>query len=452
MNRTLGRTIYRMATVVLGEGRVFRYLGEARIVRDLQAHARVERQSGKLRELLVWLSEHHPYYAQKLPESIASIDPMAALQSLPVLEKQTLQENGDILLTPGHRVRSITKSTGGSTGAPVRIIKDADGIAREMAATWAALESYGIRVGDRSARFWGTPLTFRRRLRFWLTDLAMNRIRLSAFDLEDEDFRAYWNRCKRFQPIWIYGYASLIHMFADWIERSGLDGSALGLRVVVPTSEPMNDHQRAQVARVFDAPVYDEYGCGEVGAIAYGCENGLLHVVTENLVVEIVDSDGRAVEPGEVGEVVVTDLTNRAMPLLRYRLGDRAVKGGPCGCGRGVPTIEKVLGRIHDVVFTPEGRRWHGEKIDYLMSQLYAEEGGFRQYQVVQESADTLRVCLVSEEGIPATLERKIKEYVADRLDGMHARVLRVDAIERASSGKIRLVRNDYLPGATQPH
>jgi phenylacetate-CoA ligase len=156
-------------------------------------------------------------------------------------------------------------------------------------------------------------------------------------------------------------------------------------------------------------------------------------------------------EPGETGELVLTDLTNHAMPLIRYRLGDRAVPSAGCECGLGFPAIDRIMGRIHDVVFTPAGRRWHGEKLDYLMSQLYADPGGFRQYQVVQHTATDLLVRLVADDEIATELESRIVEYVAERLDGMRAEVVRVDHIERAPSGKIRLVRNDWLP-QVQPH
>jgi phenylacetate-CoA ligase len=448
----LGRAAYAMATTVLGERKVFQYLREARRVHSLSAEDITSRQHERLGAFLNWVGANNGYYRTFIQSSSKNADPLDSLRQLPILEKRTLQDRPSSLLTATFSGRTVGKSTGGSTGAPIRIIKDADGVAREMATTWAALEWYGIRLGERSVRFWGTPLTRRRRLRFKLTDLAMNRIRLSAFDLDDTDLRRYWTDCFEFRPVWMYGYASLIHMFADWIERNGLDGQDIGLRAVVSTSEPLNDTQRDQISRVFDAPVYDEYGCGEVGAIAYSCEVGRLHIMTDNVFVEVLDDNQLPVTPGQTGEVIVTDLTNRAMPLLRYRLGDRAVVGSQCSCGRGFPTIGKILGRIHDVVYTPTGRRWHGEKVDYLMSQLFAEQRGFRQYQVIQYSRDALRICLVSENDIPDDLKRRIESYVSENLDGMKADVIRVDHIERAPSGKIRLVRNDWLPAAAQPH
>lgn len=446
MNRALGLAAYCTATLALGQYRVFRHLRETRAAHWLPADKLEERQRVKLGRLLDWLREHNDYYGALLPDTTAQLNPMETLRTLPLLEQRTLQENGNALLTRGLRARLNRKSTGGSTGAPVTIIKDADGIAREMAGTWAAMEAYGLRVGDPAVRFWGTPLTARRRFRFLLSDIAMNRIRLSAFDLDEEDFRAYWRRTLRFRPVWMVGYASLLHMFAQWIASNGLDGSELGLRVVMPTSEPINDQQRAEVEAVFGVPTFDEYGAGEVGGIAYGCERGRLHVVTENVIVEVLDEHGNAVVPGEVGEIVVTDLTNRAMPLLRYRLGDRVTLAEGCDCGRDSQALENVLGRIHDVVYTPSGRRWHGEKIDYLMAQLFGEIGGFRQYQVIQENPDHLRVRLLTSDDISPVLQRRIEQYVADRLDGMSTEVERVESIERAPSGKIQVVKNDWLP------
>jgi phenylacetate-CoA ligase len=454
MHPALGRLAYTAATIALGEQRVFAYLREARGVRRLGTQALLDRQSSKLHELLTWLAREHPYYGTFVHArpSEGSVPALDRLHELPLLEKDVLQRDAERLITPDYKGRRISKSTGGSTGSPVRVVKDADGIAREMAASWAAMEDYGIGIGDRSVRFWGTPLKRSRRFRFWLTDMAMNRKRLSAFDLDPSDFERYWNTCRRFKPRWFYGYASLIHMFAEWIRDAGFDGKAIGLKAIVPTSEPLNPGQREVIRDVFGAQVFDEYGCGEVGAMAYACKLGRLHVVTENVVLEVLDEQLRPVEPGETGEVVVTDLTNHAMPLIRYRLGDRAVQGSTCECGNGFPVIERVLGRIHDVVYTPAGRRWHGEKIDYLMSQLYGEIGGFRQYQVVQDSASHLEIRLVTDDEIPNALKATIQDYVRDRLDGMTTTVVAVTRIERAASGKIRVVRNDWLPHGRQPH
>ena len=271
----------------------------------------------------------------------------------------------------------------------------------------------------------------------------MNRIRLSAFDLDDRDLACYYQRIRSFQPAWFYGYATLIDLLASWIEEHGRDGRGLGLRSIVPTSEPLSAAQRERITRVFGAPIQNEYGCGEVGAIAYECEKGALHIMTDSVAVEVLGDDGSPVVPGETGEVVVTDLNNYAMPLIRYRLGDRAVRGGECACGRPYPTLDRIVGRVHDVVYTPLGRRWHGEKIDYLMLSIHQELFPFRRYQVVQKQPDLLEVRFVSDAPIPPVARQRIADYVRDRLDGMRVDIRRVQTIERSASGKLRLVCNE---------
>lgn len=439
--------VYRAATLARGEGSVFRYLEEMRRVQRLPPDELLRRQDERLARLLTVVGRSSPFYRERWGEigDVPADGARERLRGLPLVAKTDLQLHREEMLCDPLPGRTTDKTTGGSTAQPVRVTKTSDGIAREMAASWMALEWFGIRMGDRAVRFWGTPLTRKRRVRFALADLAMNRIRLSAFDLDEEDLSRYWERCLRFRPRWFYGYASLIHLFAEYVERRGLDGRRLGLRAVVPTSEPLTERQRERIQRVFGAPIQNEYGCGEVGAIAYECGSGSLHVMSENVLVEVITPEGRPAEPGETGEVIVTDLTNFAMPLVRYRVGDFAVQGGPCTCGRPFPALREVWGRIHDVVYTPTGRRWHGEKLDYLMVQLHAETGAFRQYQVVQDGPDTLEVRLVTDGELSPEFEERIRTYVHDRLDGMRARIRRVEQIERAPSGKLRVVRNDWL-------
>lgn len=431
-----------------GQSNWEQYLAELQRLEQAPPEQVLSHQTEKLRRLLNFAATNVDHYRAAWADSMGSGDDLRLLlSSLPLLEKRTLQQNpqqlhGDL------KARTIGKSTGGSTGEPVRLLKTADGVAMERAVTWLGMGWFGIQLGDRGVRFWGTPLRPSRRIAFRLADLAMNRIRLSAFDLEESDLADYYDRIRRFQPVWFYGYATLIDLMAEWIEETGRDGTRLGLRAIVPTSEPLSQVQRDRVSRVFGAPIQNEYGCGEVGAIAYECERGLLHIMTESVLVEVLRDDGTPAAVGETGEVVVTDLNNYAMPLIRYRMGDRAVAGGSCSCGRPFPTLERVAGRIHDVVYTPGGRRWHGEKIDYLMSSIHQELFAFRRYQVVQKEPDLLEVRLVAEVPIPEEVATRIAHYVRDRLDGMRTEVHRVEQIDRGASGKLRLVRNDLETGS----
>jgi phenylacetate-CoA ligase len=221
----------------------------------------------------------------------------------------------------------------------------------------------------------------------------------------------------------------MLDAFASHLNEAGIDGKQLGLKLVVTTAEVLSDPQRARLQRVFGCPVQNEYGCGEVGPIAYECPRGALHVMSDHLLVELLANGERPAAPGESGEVVVTDLANRAMPLVRYRLGDFAVAGtAPCLCGRGFPTLQRIWGREYDFVETGDGRRFHGEFFMYLFEELRQHGIGIPQFQVVQEGPADLAIAVLS-----------LTEPSA-----------RVDRLERARSGKMRVIVNRWRnPAAT---
>lgn len=453
MNSWLHRTfVYRPALRWRGESATWRLIEEKRALERLDPAQLGRHVRARLATLLSTAGTQTAFYRQLWGsgKAVAEQDAFDVLRNLPFVTKRDIQERGSDMRVAEIPERVWSKSTGGSTAEPVTVWKNANGMAEERAATWAALAWSGLRPSDKVARFWSTPLTAESRHRFWLADMAMNRIRLSAFDLHDAALERHWRDCLRFRPTWLYGYSSMIDLLAGWIEDNGEDGRALGLTAVVPTSEPLYDAQRERIARVFGCRVQNEYGCGEVGAIAYDCELGQLHVMSDNVVCEVLRDDGMPANPGEKGEIVITDLTNTAMPLVRYRLGDQAEVGTACGCGRPFPTLRRVVGRTYDEVFTPAGRRWNGWQIHYFLSTLMGQQGGFRQYQVIQDSADTLDVRLVADREPATETVLAIQSYVTEQLDGMRANVRRVDSVERSKSGKLRVVRNDWLT-ATKP-
>jgi len=450
-SRMMGRMIYRAGVLVRGESAVYEYLPEAQRSLVSSREELDRRQATALASILALAASRSPYYAAAwsaldVGPDVSPSRSFQLLEQLPLIAKREIQQHGAEMIVPGHE-RANWKTTGGSTAEPVRILKSANGTAQEMAASWAHLMNVGVRIGDPSVRFWSMPLRPRAKVRGRLADLAMNRLRFSAFSFDDEHMSRVWAQCVRFRPRWIYGYSSMIDHFAKWIEETRRDGRELGLIAVVPTSEPLYDEMRERLQRVFGCSVMNEYGCGEVGPIAYSCHADQLHIVAENLVVEVLREDGTPAGPGESGEIVLTDLTNRAMPLVRYRMGDIAEVGEECTCGQHAPTLKRVNGRAYDVVHTPAGRRWNGWQVHYLLSTLQMELGEYRQYQVVQDGPDTLDVRLVADQPIRPDTEHRITSYIADQLDGMRARVRRVETVERAASGKLRVVRNDWRPG-----
>ncbi len=294
-------------------------------------------------------------------------------------------------------------------------------------------------------RFWGDPFSFKRRMRYRAADFAMHRLRFSAFAFNEEDLAQYWERCLRFRPDYFYGYVSMISSLARFLQDSGRNGRDIQLKLVITTSEVLSPPDQALIADTFGCPVQNEYGCGEVGPIAYTCPAGSLHAMDDHVLVEVIDPvEGTVLHGAGQGQLAITDLHNRAMPLIRYRVGDNAsVKERyGCSCGRPFSRLEKIWGREYDFVVDREGRRFHGEFFMYLFEEMRDCGIGVDSFQVRQTAASTLEIRIAApaiSEAQQAFLTERLKTSTA----GLELVLKPVDAIGRAASGKMQLIVNE---------
>jgi phenylacetate-CoA ligase len=333
------------------------------------------------------------------------------------------------------------KTTGGSTGQAVTIAKNADALARERAATWRAYEWAGVNIGDVQARFWGTPLSRRGKLFYRTVDYISNRVRLSAFNLTASALDEYYHKLKRLRPAYLYGYVSMIVDFARHIEANKYEPIP-NLKSIITTSEILDTTSRNLIESAFKVRVFNEYGCGEVGSIAHECEYGSMHIMAENLIIE-TDFSG---SPGDKsGKILVTDLHNTAMPLIRYDLGDYAtLTNKPCACGRGLPVISKIHGRAYDIVIDPSERRHHPEILMYIFESLKAENAPIQQFQVTQTDIDLLNITIVPGDGYGNHTEKDIRNRIAhDIHPGFRINFLCSESIQREKSGKLRIIKSE---------
>ena len=442
MNPWLARNlVYRPATWLRREP-VFRLLREYEASQWWAPERLAAAQERSLVAILRHALANTAHYAAVA--RMAGIDVAKIVASdlvrLPLLTKIDLVERGDRMQAPLPSWQTSWKTTGGSTGVAVRLRKDRHATATEQAASWRSYAWYGIRPGDRQARFWGTPQTAKAKLRFAAIDFVLNRDRFSAFAFRRDDLGRYFARVRETRPAWAYGYVSMLAQFAQYCLDESLPLSQVGVRAVVTTSEVLSPGDRAVISKAFGAPVYDEYGCGEVGAVLYECERGTRHLMAENLFVELLP-DPTPDQPA-AARLVVTDLHNRATPLLRYDLGDRVVPAPRCACGRGLPGFAAVFGRAYDFVETSDGTRYHGEFFLYVLESARDRGLPVRQAQFIQEDADRIRVRVVAVAGQPV---REAGEWMARELERRSGGKLRVEvqevpAIGREPSGKIRLI------------
>ena len=370
----------------------------------------------------------------------SEINCLEDLAKLPYLTKNDLVTRFNDIVTTGRSCLISEKTTGGSTGQAVTLLKNADALARERAATWRSYAWAGIQIGDPQARFWGTPLHASQRVKYQLIDFIANRKRFSAFNINEQRLEEFYQQLVHFRPAYLYGYVSVIELFARFIRQHNYELPA-SVKCVITTSEVLSDGARDEIRSSLKLAVYNEYGCGEVGSVAHECEHGEMHVMEDNLILEITpDSKGST-----AGEIVVTDLFNYATPLIRYRLGDYAsILNKRCDCGRTLKVIGNIHGRAYDCIHTVDGRVFHPEVMMYIFEDIKGTVGGIGQFQVIQESLDSLCIKIVKADGYNAETENHIKNVIADKLHkSMTVRFEYIDHVEREKSGKLRLVKSN---------
>ena len=397
-------------------------------------------QLTQLKRILAFSYKNSDFYRKRFDEwsiDVGSIESLEGLKKIPTISKDDLISSLDSISGRNAPLFSSSKTTGGSTGQPVKLYKNPFALARERCATARSYEWAGVQLGDRQLRFWGVPHSRAALKKATVADLVANRKRVSAFDLSSTSFLEYYNQAIRFRPRYIYGYVSVIEQFAKYVLEKGLSPLPSVVSIIT-TSEILTAGARETIERAFSAKVFNEYGCGEVGSIAHECEHGNMHLMADNLIVE-VDSEGSG-----SGEIIVTDLFNTATPLIRYRLGDYAtLSGEKCSCGRGLPLVKGIHGRAYDIIETPSGKKIHPESIIYVFEGFQSSCRSFKQFQVIQESKDNISVNIIANDSWSYDIEERLLRALKRDVDkDIQYKINLVDSIKRESSGKMRLVKS----------
>ncbi len=398
------------------------------------------RQLAELRQMIEHAYETAPFYRKALdrvglkPTDIRSFEDF---RKIPILTKQDIRDQFDDLLSSAYRGQALhVKKTSGSTGVPLRVMLDDAGMQFKRACTLRADEWSGWRFGQRVAKVWGNPeymkLGWRGRLRNLLLDRADY---LDTLKMTDESMATYAARLRRHQPGLIFGHAHSVYLLAHFVHRHG----PAGIRPsgIITTAMVLHDWQRRVIERVFRCPVTNRYGCEEVSLIACECEKHAgLHVNADCLYVEVL-CGGEPASEGEPGAVVVTDLANRAMPILRYKVGDvAALSSRPCPCGRGLPLLERIEGRESDYVTTESGELISGIS---LTENFAMQVSGVAQMQIVQETRTMFRFRIVRAADFGESSLEQMRSLVRERFGAnTDYEIEFVDEIPQEPSGKYR--------------
>jgi phenylacetate-CoA ligase len=432
---------YYPATLIKGEI-IGKYLHRYERFQYYSHDEIVQYQLTHLKKLLLHAYSKSVHYKKLFDEngiSVSDIQTLSDLKKIPYLTKIDLSTKLTDITAINSGLLVSKKTTGGSTGQAVTLLKNADALARERAATWRSYKWAGVAIGDPQARFWGVPLHVSQRLKYRIINFIANRKIFSAFNIDEQCLDVFYRQLLRFKPAYLYGYVSVIEIFASYIKKHQyvLPDS---IKCVITTSEVLSAAVRKEIEGSLKLDVFNEYGCGEVGSVAHECEHGEMHVMDDNLILEIIP----AIDSSSVGEIVVTDLFNYATPLIRYRLGDYAsISEKNCACGRTLKVIGNIHGRAYDCIHTEDDKVFHPEVMMYIFEDIKTAVGGIKQFQVVQETLGSLCINIIKAEGYSSETEIYIKKIIAAKLHELMAvRFEYVDEIQREKSGKLRLVKS----------
>ena len=405
-------------------------------------------QEEKLRRLISHAYHHVGYYRERMdalglgPDDIKTLDDLG---KLPLLGKADVRENlhFDLLSDNHDNDRILRIATSGSTGEPFVCYADQHQLEIRLASTLRSMEWTGWQFGDRQARLWHQTLGMspsqvaRERFDAWL----LRRLFVPAFEMSEGAMASFLGRLASFDPVLIDGYAESFNYLAGHL-GAAKSRPDLRPRGIISSAQALPEESRKIIEAAFGARVFDKYGSREFSGIAYECEaHEGHHVMAESYVVEIL-KDGRQALPGEVGEVVITDLNNLCLPFIRYRVGDlaEAMDGTePCPCGRGLPRVGRIEGRVQSLVIGAHGKVMPGTFFSHLFKDY---DHLVRQYQVVQEERGAITLKVVKGSRFtPELFEREIltvlRRYLGEetRID-----VQFVDLIPLVRTGKRQAV------------
>jgi phenylacetate-CoA ligase len=402
------------------------------------ASALLNLQNEKLKVLLLHAYQNVPYYKDIFDKNgviPATITDCHGLSRIPILTKKEILDHENELIDPQFRGKLYQRKTGGSTGMTLHFWREAEVLAQNDAIMYRCYKWYGIDIGDRQARFWGVPVISKLRRKEQFKDFILNRIRISAFDISKESCLEQYKRIKKFKPVYFYGYTTAIYGFCLYMKELGIDLNGLHLKAVICTAEKMYPHHRKLFKEVFNCPVVDEYGSTENGVIAFQCKQGNMHIMADHMCVEFLDEKDNPVKPGQVGRIVITDLSSFAMPMIRYDIGDM---GSPsdriCSCGITLPLMEILEGRKEDFIRTKEGKLVHAAYLCYTL-----KDDSVHEFKMYQTAIDSVKVQIVKSPNFNDDSEKRLESNLRTSLGNeMNISFEYLERIPREKSGKLR--------------
>ena len=391
----------------------------------------------KLERTLTQAVENVPYYKRTLAPFRSRFNEMIDrldLRELPILTKADIRTHYDELCADNLNSSAVRiRHTSGSSGTPMRFLLDRTSNVNQFASLWRVLNWTGYKFGNRYACINTTLETETKRL--FVYDIRQNCLNLPFVNMRKENVQECLDRLRRFNPVVIKSYPSALAVFSHWLQEVGIRDYRP--RAVLTSAETLLGHQKTIMTDVLACPIFDFYNQNENACLLSTCEEGRYHIHEEYSFVELVDLENLPAVSEDSAHIVTTSFHNFSMPLIRYQTNDLAVRDedGACRCGRTYRTVESVLGRVEDVIVTPDGR--HVSRMDVP----FRYSPGILEGQIIQEEREKIRINIIKADSYQKEDLEKLLHHMHLRLgDAMEIETGFVDSIPLAENGKKRFV------------
>ena len=371
------------------------------------------------------------------------------LRQLPFLTKDIIKEKKDLIVSTSFEKSTLDKSyTGGTTGTQTSFYLNHTCTVSRLGRQWGMLEYCGYRPGMRRALVWGVhadlpPQSVKGSFKQWFRRYASSQEILPCSVMSESAMLEYHHRLIRFRPDVLYGYPSALAQLGRFTEERELE--PVSVERIYTTAERLGSSMRKQLTQLYGGEVFNLYCTREYGCIGFECEKHKgFHIDVGSVFVEII-KDGQRVDPGEPGEIVITDLLNYGMPFIRSRTGDMGMLSPqPCECGSHLPVIKNLDGRSSDLIYRPDGL----VVPSLMLTDLFSDMPSIRQLQFVQERVNQLDVLLVVTEGYCEQTQAEVLRQVRQLMgNDITIQIRLVDEIARnPRSGKYREVISTIDP------
>lgn len=396
----------------------------------------------QLKKLVLYAFNTVPFYNNKyFKVGLTKIEleniTLDSLHRLPYLEKDELRLfSTSILLANDKEVNGKFYDSSGSTGTPVKIYYSEQfhqkwsGAFEARVRNWAGVTRFDARgmIGGRRVVMEGNS-----RPPFYRYNYFEKQVYYSAYHISPTNASNYVEAMWKYKIQYMTGYAVSNYLLALYIKQQGL--SVPEMKAVITSSEKLTLEMREVIQDVYQCKVFDGWSGVEACALVTECEHGSLHISEDVGIIEIIDENGNEVSEGETGEVVCTGFLNYDQPLIRYRIGDRMTKGsGTCKCGRNMPLIKEIEGRLEDIVTGPDGRqmvRFHG---------IFIGIQAIERAQVIQHSLSHIEIKIQNEISLKNEEIELINKRVISQLGDMKIDVVQHQKIDQTGNGKYKAV------------